>query len=571
MNAVGFPYSDFCILPSAFLPSGVAVDRALWLLLRLQARGWVRSLGRNLRSVKGALLALLAVVVFIPWLMIILTQRSHSLPADQLRTNGPAYLLGYCILNVLISSGERAVYFSPAEVTFLFTGPFTRRQLLGYKVALTLLFTLPTTLFMTAVFRVHAPWLLAAIVGMLLITTFMQMFGMALSLAASAVGARLFTRARMLVVAVGLVGTALLVQSSQGRGIDGLLHSPGWHAATLPLSWFFEAFLANNLIDLMRFGALALLVNLALLAVVFGLDADYLEAAAAYSTRVYSQIQRIRGGPAISGGGDGPAPAVKARRTWPMLPRFGGIGPLVWRQLVTAVRSPGRLIGLVAIQAVMTSVLLGAAGETGGRVASPMALAVAVVVLSLFVSSVLPFDFRGDLDRLETLKTWPLAPWRLAVGQMLPPALVLSAFQWLMLAGLAVYAGVGTGGSAVERYVDLVVLGGCAAIALPFNFLLIGLENVLFLLAPSRQMAGTAGDFQSIGRNVLMMLVKFVALALIGVTAGLAVFMVQVTSGNNLLLMSAAAWVVLTDSAAILVPVAGLLFTWVDVNRDKPA
>ena len=110
------------------------MDRALWLLVGLQLRGWLRFLGQNLRTVRGALLALVGV------------GRVRPLAADgpvradghrhrgvQVVRFGPGALLLYCVLNVVFSSHERAIYFSPAEVQFLFTGPFSRRQVLGLQ------------------------------------------------------------------------------------------------------------------------------------------------------------------------------------------------------------------------------------------------------------------------------------------------------------------------------------------------------------------------------------------------------------------------------------------------------
>jgi hypothetical protein len=41
-------------------------------------------------------------------------------------------LLLACLLTVAVSSGP-AIYFSRAEIDFLFTGPFSRRGLLLYK------------------------------------------------------------------------------------------------------------------------------------------------------------------------------------------------------------------------------------------------------------------------------------------------------------------------------------------------------------------------------------------------------------------------------------------------------
>ncbi len=541
------------------------MHRALWLLIGLQLRGRARAVGRSLRTVKGVLLVGVGLVFFVLWFMAIVSQRD-GMSADKLLTYGPAYLLFYCLMNVLLSGGERTVYFSPAEVTFLFTGPFTRRQLLGYKVTLTLLFTLPTTLFLMAYTQVHASWSLAAFVGVLLMTTFMQLFGMALNLTAGSVGKRLYSRARQLVLFGVLLAAVLVFRSGRQQGVESMLHSDTWHLLSAPLRWFFNAFLAEHWLDLLRFGMLGLLVNFALLGVVFGLDADYLEAASAYSSRVYAQIQRLRGGPTIATGSDGPAPPPKPKRGLPMPPWLGGAGPLVWRQLTTALRSPGRLLGLVLMQALMTFVMLSNVGGGG----PPFVMGIVIVMLSIFLSSVLPFDFRGDVDRLEMLKMLPLAPWRIALGQLLASALILSAFQWLMLAGLAVVQTVyvQTPNDALGEELKWLLAG--AVVLPPFNFMLIGLENVLFVLSPSRQMAGTSGDFQAMGRNFLLMLAKMMLLLPVCFGAFLLGRGIFVLGGDHLLPAIAGAGIVLTMGAAALVPVAGLAFTWIDVSRDKP-
>jgi hypothetical protein len=547
------------------------LDRALWLLIGFQARGWLRALGRKLRSVQGILLAALGLFIFIPWIFALVAQPGAGLPAESVRTYGPAYLLGYCILNVLLSSGERAIYFSPAEITFLFTGPFTRRQLLAYKVALTLLYALPTTVFLSAVMHVHSPWFLAAFVGLLLMSAFMQLFGMAVSLAAGSIGARLVTRARMVVLVAILAGALLLLRPLAEHGAGAVLDTAAWRVLSAPLRWFFETFLASTWLDLVSFGALGLLVNLVLLAVVFGLDADYLEAAAAYSSRVYAQIQRLRGGPTIAAGAEGPtAPPPKQRRALPMPPNLGGIGPVVWRQLTTALRSPGRIVGLVVTQVVLIAVLFGTVRDFGEGLIP--AIAFGLFFLSLTLPQLLPFDFRADIDRLEALKTLPLPPWRLALGQVLPPTLILSAFQWLMLAGLAVvvYVRAPEPDAALRAsLLRLVVVGG--GIVVPVNFLLFALENVLFLLFPTRQMAATPGDFQALGRVVLIMLARMLILAMTAamvVLTGMGAF--ALTNGSIAAAL-AVACTVLAMVCAGLIAVAGLAFTRVDVSRDKPA
>src|ERR1700722_12023465 len=127
------------------------MNRALWLLLGLQMRGWGRYLGQSMRTLRGALLVLVGAGVFFPWLLaVLLNPVRGGFDANQLVQYGPAALLIYCVMNVVFSSQERAIYFTPAEVQMLFSGPFGRREVLAYKIVLTLLVILPATLFMGA-------------------------------------------------------------------------------------------------------------------------------------------------------------------------------------------------------------------------------------------------------------------------------------------------------------------------------------------------------------------------------------------------------------------------------------
>ena len=48
------------------------MNRALWLLLALQLRGWLRYLGRSMRTLRGAVLVLVGLGVFLPWMVAVL-------------------------------------------------------------------------------------------------------------------------------------------------------------------------------------------------------------------------------------------------------------------------------------------------------------------------------------------------------------------------------------------------------------------------------------------------------------------------------------------------------------------
>lgn len=558
------------------------MSRALLLLIGLQLRGWVRYLGRNLRTVRGAVTALIGGGFFAVWLTAAMMAPGGAgrIDPDTLRRYGPAWLIMYCLVNVFVSSGERAIYFSPGEINFLFAGPFGRREILAYKIALTLLVSIPSTLVFAAIVRVHSAWFVAAYVALLLAILFQQLFGMAINLLATSVGARAYSRWRRLLL--GALLTLLVLAVMQAGVIRqwpprdllaSVAATPVWQAVATPLRWFFDAFLAERLWpDLVVNAGLALLVDLALLGVVFALDAHYLETVAASSSRIYSQIQRFRrGGMAAAGRGG------NARFGVPDLPYWGGIGPVLWRQLTTAVRGMGRLAVVFGLIGAFVIFPLLSQGEGDDARAVGAALGVLVVWLTMFLTQLVPFDFRGDVDRIAELKALPLAAWRLALGQLLAPVVLVTSVQWVMLAVAIVVK---------PEQADL--LWALAAFAPPFNFLLFALENFLFLRFPTRVMASAPGDFQAVGRNLLFMLVKMGALLGVGTGAAIVAvvawfltrFLLGFTTGGfddeavQLLatrVAAASAWVVLSLSGLALLPLVAWAFKAFDVARDTPA
>ncbi len=317
-----------------------------------------------------------------------------------------------------------------------------------------------------------------------------------------------------------------------------------------PLRWFFEAYTAAHLWpDLLQWAGLAALVNLAMVGVVFALDTHYLEASATASARIYARMQRLRRGG--MGAGEGLRRGGKVRVSLPMPPWLGGVGPIVWRQLTTALRGADRLLLLLLI--------------LGGALVAPMlanlhddqenmllVMGPGALWLTLFLTTMLPFDFRGDIDRLAFLKTLPLPAWRLAIGQLLAPVLLMTVLQWT---GLVVVVG----GSPPTEWLLPSCLA-CAAYVLPINFLLFALDNLLFLLFPTRLMAATPGDFQALGRNVLFMVAKATGLVVVGLAAFIVGWAAYNVSGGNRLIGLTAAWPVVVVSAAALVPLVAWAF-----------
>src|SRR5262249_59206383 len=119
--------------------------------------------------------------------------------------------------------------------------------------------------------------------------------------------------------------------------------------------------------------------------------------------------------------------------------------------------------------------------ERGG----PLATAGLLLWLTIVLTTMVPFDFRGDLERMEVLKTLPLPAWRVALGQLVTPVLLLYLVQALLLGAVQLAWG---------QWNFLLVL--FLVFAPPANLLVFGLDNLLFLWFPSRVVAANPGDFQ---------------------------------------------------------------------------
>ena len=226
--------------------------------------------------------------------------------------------------------------------------------------------------------------------------------------------------------------------------------------------------------------------------------------------------------------------------------------------MTTAIRSMGRVLLIVFLFCIAFGGPMLASGLGNADSVVP-ALAGVGVWLSVFLTTLVPFDFRGDIDRIGTLKTLPIVPWRLAVGQLLAPTLVLSLMQWVIVAGCAILAPA-----------QWLILLGIALYVPAYCFLLIAIENLLFLLFPVRIMAATPGDFQAMGRNVLLTFGKIVGLMVTLTVAGVVGGVVYLFT-ESIAIGMAAAWPVVALFGAALVPLVSLAFQWFDVGRDTPA
>lgn len=539
------------------------MDRSLWLLLWLRGRSWFRLWGRSVRGLKGLLLALIGSLVFLPILVsaVLAPHLRTGFQITLIREYGPLVLLAYCVLNVLLSSGDRAVYYAPAEVNFLFSGPFRPRQMLLYKVVAGAGAAVVTALMMTFVLGHHASRFLSAYVGLFLSVQLLYLFSLTVGLAISTAGALAFSRGRKLLLLALAVLTVAAVWplgrqalASPPRVMLALAaRSPVVAAVVVPFRPFVMAFTADRVWpDLVAWSSLAVLVDLAFLVVVLSLNARFLEASAAASARVYDRLRRFRRG-------EVPAARAGFRLSPPNLPWMGGIGPNLWRQATTATRSPLRLAAMLLLYVVPVGlmVLLTRHETTGADLLGP-SLTV-FLGMSLVASTTVGYDFRPDLGRMEDLKTLPIRPTRLVLGQLLTPVLVLTVGQWLAMALIAYRAAAEPGW-----------IAAAFALALPTNLLLAAIENLYFLWFPYRATGINSFDVQAMGRQLLLMTAKASTVGVAAALSGTAGFLTFRLTGGNLASAVGSAWVVALGCALALVPLVATAFDRFDVAGDRP-
>lgn len=139
------------------------------------------------------------------------------------------------------------------------------------------------------------------------------------------------------------------------------------------------------------------------------------------------------------------------------------------------------------------------------------------------------------------LKSLPLPPMGVAFGQILPAIGVFTILQLIALSIFALALGVG-----------LPFPAPMLLLLLPFNWLSMALDNLLFLWFPYRFAPKDAGSFQFMGRTMLV------------------AWPCWSTGGESLWLAGAGAGLVLIGEALGATYMLGETFRGLDLTKDVP-
>ncbi len=535
---------------------------ALWKLLGIIVKARLRRLSRSMFTKKGIAYTAVALFFLFAWIASALMGSSNPVTTDPLavRKIVSTSLFSLWLLGMLATSRDNGLVFGMSEVEQLFPGPYRRRELLIYKiVGLAIALITAALMFSLLMTRSLAAWP-SAFLGVYFGLMFLQVVQISVAIFAATVESHAFTRVRK--IGFGIVAIAM------AAGLWWMMYSDGMQSRSdflmrLRGSWFgllvflpFDIFgrlaAARNLYpDLLLWGGLSILVNAVSIAMLIWVDADFQESAVLNSQRFYDRMRKSRSGAGWYGATTG-AVRQLGRPCWML-----GAGPIAWRQLQVAVRSSRALLIRLGVMGFFFLVPLWM--RRGADVsAAPMLVPLTIISL-IYVPQLIRFDFRGDVDHIDTLKTLPISLIATVAGELLVPVVYVTLGQCLTAVAICQW----------EPSMTPQLLIG-ALFIVPLNCLVFALENALFLWFPSRLPAAGGIDFQVFGRQMVTTMGKLLVLALAGgLAGGVGLALSWITQGSRVVAIGGAALALALIAAASL-QVVGYAYQQFDPSRDTP-
>lgn len=491
---------------------------------------------RHLRSPRYVAALLLGLVYL--WFMVVAqrpgTATGQLADIRWVELVGALALLGAVAWGWIFGVERRVLTFTPAEVTFLFSAPVSRRGLIQFKLLHSQLFILFNALLWTLILSRErlgvSPWLRVVSIWVLLTTLSFHRLGASFVRTSLAEHGRLGLRHRVVsLVVLGVVLIALtwsiaeaLPHLAEGGGDSPFAFLPALgEAAAQPLpaalTYPFRVMVRPLIASSVAAWANALWPALVLLVLhyvwVVRSDTAFEETAAAVSLQRSQALSNRRGGRAN-------AVRAPSRVTPPLFrlaPRGRPANAILWKNLVAVARTRRvRKVGLAllvggAIVAILSFEPDGMLAEIAGWLAVTWAGAMAVIGPQWVRN-----DLRGDLLKLDLLRSYPLHGWSVVAAEVTASTLVLTVIQLsLLLIGYLAFLGDEFMVPALGIRTLLLL---AAFVFLPgINLLSMLIQNGAALLYPAwvRLGSGRPAGVEALGQNLLMMVVHTALLSVL--------------------------------------------------------
>lgn len=425
---------------------------------------------------------------------------------------------------------RRVLAFSPAEVTFLFSGPVSRQGLIQFKLLRSQLLILFNALLWTLILSRErfglSPWLRVISIWVMLTTLSFHRLGASFVRTSLSEHGRLGARHRT--VSLALLGGFLIAlvwgiadalpeigaaRQQAGSGFLSAVAAAFDHPLPRLLTYPFRILIrplgAHSVADWLAALWPGLLLMVLHYVWVVRSDTAFEEAAAEVSLRRATAL--------TSGSISAATTRSQPRRTLVRLSATGWpAGAILWKNLVAATRT--RRIRNVAVSLALAGGIVallsfdpeGTFAEAAGWLALFWA-GLMVIIGPLYVRN----DLRGDLLKLDLLRSYPLRGWSVVLAEASASTLMLTLMQ-IALLGLSYLAFLGnqTLEPGLQERTLLLLLS--LMFLPPINLLGMLIQNGAALLYPAwvRVGAGRPGGVETLGQNLLMVIAFMVLLAL---------------------------------------------------------
>lgn len=555
------------------------LDPAARLLLRLKWRGFWRKQWRRVRTPSGAVLALVGGALGALWLASLSLSMFRSGPArlgaDEVELLAQLALAVIVVITLSTSLSFRGLYVPAGEIETLFSAPLSRPSLIRMRLAVALVRSGLGAAFagLGAARLGSSP--LYAFAGAFSAFLWAPILGQGVAIALGGAENRLAARLaraphralRMALVGALLIGLVMLV-TQDPRASDAPLRTPLEQlrqlaeqpvvAALLSPFWpWARAISATGPAEFWPAFALCVALMAATLFAVGNLRVDFRETALATAADVARRLARMRRG--LGAGG------VEARRLpleWrtPWLFGRGPFGAIAYRKTASILRrARGGLVFGAVVMAAVTLFASQWAGPAGGGYRAALLVA---GFGAFYLSLGLRYDFREELDALPAIRAWPLAPWKIFLATIAPQVALVS-----LLVAAGVLITLARAGELDLRFAPLTLL--IALLVATW----VCIDNLAFLLAPTRAAPGHDGVLQHMGRSIVLAVLRSLTMAAALAAAAAPVAVCVQLLGWSLesalpLGLSAAAGVLSVEIAA-LVAAGGLALARFDVARER--
>lgn len=556
---------------------------ALRKLARLKLRAWFRSSRRRLSTPSGIVFGLLGLLVMALWIGSVAFQsvftRSTGIAPELQFELVRVGLFVITTLTVTASLAHRGLYLPKDEIERLLSAPVTRADLVRYRLLSNLARTFVFAIVMAFVVAARMPVRGFAFVGMVLAVMTLPMAGQAAALLSGDAENRLGRFLKRAPIGVLRIITGVLMwaffmailftdkifgpeASLTGFDLHGLIAHPALQAIALPFTPWAKVISAESVFEFVPWLLACLAIWLTVFEATARIPVDFRELSLQTSADVARRLSRMRSGRNLISGGSVSKRALGWKVPW--LFGRGPFGAIAWLKLCSIVRkSRGTLMFSIVVIGFVTFL-------TTTRIADPIhdALVGSLIVAgigTIYLCAGLRFDFRSDLDLMETVKAWPLAAWRIFLATILPEVVLVSVL--IVLAVLLRSAVLGE-----LPPVIWLVLPCVPVIALMWT----ALDNAVFLFAPVRFVPGQGGAMHHTGRALVLVFIRMALLlavvaALVGImlgTAWIGVYL-ELPEAAKIALVVVTCCAFLAITTAALIGLGGWALARYDVARER--